>query len=197
MKNLNLPDANNMALRLDKITQAIALLGFFGLVALALLTFYDGTARSMNAPRLSGFSDYSEIIYPIVIASCFPASLLRQSNISVHLFSSIASQRVNSWIEVFAAFITLVFFVILGWQFIEMTIYYANAGRTSYTIEIPLAPWWWLTTAIMLMCSLIQFYVFASWLKAAINGRQPTALINLGKAAIAEEIIKADEGVKS
>ena len=70
-----------VASRLDRITQSVALLGFMGLVVMALLIFYDGSARFLSAPRISGFSDYGEVVFPIVIASCFPAGLLRQSNV--------------------------------------------------------------------------------------------------------------------
>ena len=54
--------------RATTVTQRIALLGFSGLVLIALLTFYDGAARYLDLPRVTGFSDFGELLFPIVIA---------------------------------------------------------------------------------------------------------------------------------
>ncbi|MCH1610145.1 MAG: hypothetical protein L7S53_02440, partial [Luminiphilus sp.] len=64
------------------VTHRIALLGFTGLVLIALLTFYDGAARYLDLPRVSGFADFGELLFPIVIASCFPALLIQQKNLT-------------------------------------------------------------------------------------------------------------------
>jgi TRAP-type C4-dicarboxylate transport system permease small subunit len=159
------------ARRLDRITQAVALIGFAGLVGVAFLIFYDGGARYLNAPRIHGLKDYGEVVYPLVIASCFPAGLLRQTNVTVRVFGKVGGGRLNAWLEAFAAFVVLVFFAILAWQFVKLTGKYADAGRTTRTIGIPLAPWWWVTTAIMATCVPVQFYVFLSWLRAAVSQR--------------------------
>ena len=158
------------ARRLDRITQAVALIGVAGLVAVAFLIFYDGGARYLNAPRIHGLKDYGEVVYPLVIASCFPAGLLRQTNVTVRVFGKVGGGRVNAWLEAFASFVVLLFFAILAWQFVKLTGKYADAGRTTRTIGIPLAPWWWVTTLIMAACVPIQVYVFFSWLRAAVFG---------------------------
>lgn len=163
----------NTATRLDRITQSVALIGFCGLVIMALLIFYDGAARWLWLPRISGFSDYGEVVFPIVIASCFPAGLLRQTNVTVRVAGTVGGPRLHAICEALAAVVTLGFFVILGWQFIELTVKYGEAGRTTRTIDIPLAPWWWITTAIMAACVPVQVFVVWSWLRAAITGETP------------------------
>lgn len=167
------------AKRLDAFTQSVALIGFGGLVVVALLTFYDGVARYLGVPRLSGFSDYGELVYPIVIASCFPAGLLRQSNITVRVMNEFVGERISMFFEAFAALLVLAFFTVLSWQFIELAMKYTSAGRTTRTIEMQLAPWWWIATTIMALCVPVQIYVCWSWINAAITGRTP-ALKSLG-----------------
>lgn len=162
------------ARHLDRITQTIALIGFAGLVVAAFFIFYDGAARWLGAPRLNGFSDYGEVVYPLVIASCFPAGLLRQTNVTVRFLGKIAGPRVNAALEALAAAIVLAFFVILVWQFVGLAGNYGAAGRTTRTIGIPLAPFWWVTTAIMALCVPVQAYVCAAWTRAAIRG-EPAA----------------------
>ena len=51
-------------------THRIALVGFTGLVMIALLTFYDGAARYLDLPRVSGFADVGELLFP---SSSLPA----------------------------------------------------------------------------------------------------------------------------
>ena len=158
---------------LDRITQTVALIGFCGLVVMALLILYGGTARYFGAPRISGFSDFGEVIFPLVIASCFPAGLLRQTNVTVRVFGSLGGPRLNAALEFLAALVTLAFFAVLVWQFVELTSKYGAAGRTTRTISIPLAPWWWGVTAIMALCLPVQAYVAWCWGKALATGRAP------------------------
>ncbi len=159
--------------RLDRITQTVAIVGFCGLVVMALLIFYDGVARTVNAPRISGFSDFGEFIFPLVIASCFPAGLLRQTNVTVRVLGNLFPGRFNASLELFASLVTLAFFAVLVWQFIDLSANYTEAGRTTRTIHIPLGPFWWITTAIMAICIPVQVYVVWSWLKACITGKPP------------------------
>ncbi len=170
------------ARRLDRITQTAALIGFAGLVAVSFLIFYDGAARYLNAPRIHGLKDYGEVVYPLVIASCFPAGLLRQTNVTVRVFGKIGP-RFNAVLEAFAALVVLAFFAVLAWQFIKLTGKYGDAGRTTRTIGIPLAPWWWGVTAIMLACVPVQAYVFFAWARAALKGA-PAVHEGLAHAAI-------------
>ena len=177
---MTLPDAaaptaasRSVARRLDTITQSVAIIAFGGLVVMALMIFYDGSARYLNLPRISGFSDYGEIVYPIVIAACFPAGLLRQNNVTVRFLGKMGGPRFNACLEAFAALVTLAFFTVLAWQLVLLTQKYGEGGRTTRTIGIALAPWWWITTAIMLMCVPVQAYVAWAWLRAALTGTEP------------------------
>ena len=81
--------------------------------------------------------------------------------------------RLNASLELFASLVTLAFFGVLVWQFIELSANYTAAGRTTRTIHIPLGPFWWITTAIMAICVPVQLYVVWSWLKACITGASP------------------------
>ncbi len=175
----------NFAKRLDQLTQTVAIIAFAGLVLMAMLIFYDGSARFFNAPRISGFSDYGEIIYPMVIAACFPAGLLRQNNVAIRFLGKAGGPRVNALLESFAALVTLAFFAVLAWQLILLTIKYGEGGRTTRTIGMRLAPWWWITSAIMLMCVPVQAYVAWSWIRSLVTGTEP-AISSLRQDELAE-----------
>lgn len=164
------------ARRIDSIVRSVALVGFCGLVVMALLITWDGLGRYVGAPRISGFSDYGEVIFPLVIASCFPAGLLRQTNITIRVFGTVGGFRVNAALELFGAVVTLAFFGLLVWQFVHLAGQYTTGGRTTRTIGLPLAPYWYGTVAIMALCVPVQAYVAWCWLRAVATGTPPGIL---------------------
>lgn len=161
--------------RLDSWTRWIATIGFTGLAILAALTMFDSMMRWLFLPRIPGFSDFGEVIFAVVIATCFPAGLLRSNNITIRFLGSGLGAGAHRWLDVFGALMTLVFFALLAWQFVVITADYQVNTRVTETIELPIAPWWWLTTTIMLMCIPIQLWVLFDRFLGAIRGetREP------------------------
>jgi hypothetical protein len=105
---------DRLIVRATEATHRIALVGFTGLVVIALLTFYDGAARYLDLPRVSGFADFGELLFPIVIASCFPALLIRQKNLTIRVLGRLVGDGAARWANVGAAVAVLIFFLLLG-----------------------------------------------------------------------------------
>ena len=150
---------DRLIVRATVATHRIALLGFTSLVLIALLTFYDGAARYLDLPRVSGFSDFGELLFPIVIASCFPALLIQQKNLTIRVLGRLVGDGAARWADVGAAVAVLIFFLLLGTQFVQMTLDFHSAGRTTATIEIPTALFWMIATSILWLCVPIQLLV--------------------------------------
>ena len=146
-------------------THRIALVGFTGLVMIALLTFYDGAARYLDMPRVSGFADVGELLFPIIIASCFPALLIRQKNLTIRVLGRVAGDAAARYADLAAAVAVLIFFTLLGLQFVGMTWEFHAAGRTTATIEIPTAAFWMIAASILWLCVPIQLLVVLSRLR--------------------------------
>ena len=146
-------------------THRIALVGFTGLVMIALLTFYDGAARYLDLPRISGFADVGELLFPIIIASCFPALLIRQKNLTIRVLGRVAGDATVRYADLAAAVAVLIFFTLLGLQFVQMTLDFHAARRTTATIEIPTAVFWMIATSILWLCVPIQLLVVLSRLR--------------------------------
>ena len=143
-------------------THRIALVGFTGLVMIALLTFYDGAARYLNLPRISGFADVGELLFPIIIASCFPPLLIRQKNLTIRVLGRVAGDATVRYADLAAAVAVLIFFTLLGLQFVQMTLDFHAARRTTATIAIPTAVFWMIATSILWLCVPIQLLVVLS-----------------------------------
>ena len=146
-------------------THRISLVGFTGLVLIALLTFYDGAARYLDLPRVTGFSDFGELLFPIIIASCFPALLIQQKNLTIRVLGRVTGDSIAQWADLVAAVAVLIFFTLLALQFVHMTLDFHSAGRTTATIEIPTALFWMIATSILWLCVPIQLLVVLSRLR--------------------------------
>jgi TRAP-type C4-dicarboxylate transport system permease small subunit len=156
--------------QLDRWTRRIATIGFTGLVIIAVLTMADSMARYLWLPRIPGFNDFNQVIFAIVIATCFPAGLLRANNITIRFLGAALGDGARRWLDTFGALLTLAFFAMLAWRFVFMTADFQVNHRVTETIEMPVAPWWWLTTAIMVLCVPIQVWIVADRLVGAIRG---------------------------
>ena len=155
----------------DRATRWVATLGFGGLCVIALMTTWDGLARYLMWPRLSGHADYVDVVLAIVIATCFPAGLLHRNNITIRFLGSIGSPRTGHGLEVFGALVTLGFFSLLSWQVWQFVIELKASGRTSGTVEMPLWPWWWTTATLLSMSVPVQAFVLGRCI-AAVRGRR-------------------------
>jgi len=147
------------------VTQQVALVGFTGLVLIALLTFYDGAARHLDLPRVTGFSDFGELLFPIIIASCFPALLIQQKNLTIRVLGRLTGDIATRWADLVAAVAVLALLAPRGMQYLPRKLDFHSAGRTTATIEIPIALFWMIATSILLLCVPIQLLVVLSRLR--------------------------------
>lgn len=156
---------------LDRLTRWVAIVGFCGLVAVSLLTMVDGLSRHLALPRITGFTDFSQVFFAVIIASCFPIGLLRNQNITITFVGKAFGRRGEAMLNAFGALVTFAFFVFVAWQFLAYTIDVTESGRTTRTILMPLAPWWWITSVVIAATVPVQAWVTVARFAEAIGGR--------------------------
>lgn len=165
-----------MGPRLDRLTRLVAFLGFGALVAIALATMCDAAMRYLGIGRITGFEDFQEVAFALVIATCFPAGLMQGHNVTIRFLGRAVSPRAQAWIETFGALVTLIFFALLVWQFVLLTADLQHNGRVTGTLELPVAPWWWATTAVMALTLPVQAYVVGCRWHEARTGEAPAVI---------------------
>ena len=148
--------------QLDVLTRRVAIAGFVALTVMAVLTMFDSLLRHLALARIPGFGDVGEVIFAIIIASCFPVGLLREQNIRISLLGDRVVPRLAPWLEVLGSTLTFVVFTAIAWQFVAMTWDMQISHRVTSTISLPAAPWWWISTAIMLVTVPVQAYVLVT-----------------------------------
>ncbi len=153
---------------LDALTRRVAIGGFVALTLMAILTMFDAAFRHLELARIPGFGDIGEVAFAIIIASCFPVGLLREQNIRITLLGDRVLPRLAPWFEVLGATLTFLVFTAISWQFIAMTWDMQISHRVTSTVAIPAAPWWWVSSAIMVVTVPVQALVLSSKLRAAL-----------------------------
>ena len=151
---------------LDTLTRRVAIAGFVALTVMAILTMFDSLLRHLELARIPGFGDVGEVIFAIIIASCFPVGLFREQNIRISLLGDRFVPRLGPWLEVLGSLLTFLVFTAIAWQFVAMTWDMQVSHRVTSTISLPAAPWWWVSTAIMLVTVPVQGFVLFTKLAA-------------------------------
>lgn len=157
--------------RLDHFTRRIALLGFLGLLLTALATLADVLLRWLFSAPIEGFEDVSKLMFAVTISAFLPVGLFRGHNITIRFLGKGLGPHAERWLEFFGAVVTLTFFALVAWQFVDFAYDETINHRYTWTIEMPTAPWWWVVSAVIIACVPVQLGVTVVRFWQAIHGR--------------------------
>lgn len=161
----------------DPPTRWFAFLGFFALLVASAVTVVDAMMRGLFSAPLYDWADLSQLVYAIVIVSCFPAGLLQGHNITIRFLGSALGRSAANWLEAFGALLTLIFFVFVAWQFVVMTIELRQSNDTTMTVQYITWPWWSVATLFIIVCVPIQAVVLYGQLHRAVTGSGPGGFV--------------------
>ena len=82
--------------------------------------------------------------------------------LTIRVLDRVAGDATVRYADLAAAVAVLIFFTLLGLQFVQMTLDFHAARRTTATIEIPTAVFWMIATSILWLCVPIQLLVVLS-----------------------------------
>jgi TRAP-type C4-dicarboxylate transport system permease small subunit len=143
-------------------SRLMALIGFFGLLVLALMTTCDILSRWLFNHPIDGVNDVSAVVMAVVIAACLPANLAERQNITVEFLGNALGRRGKAILDSLGSLITLIFVALVAWRFIPYSIEITTAHQTTWVLKLPVAPAWWIATALLLLSVPVQFMVFVS-----------------------------------
>ena len=122
--------------------RVLALVGFAGLLVLAILTTLDVTLRWAFAYPIHGVNDVSSVVMAVVIAACIPSNLINKQSISVEVLGNAVGHRGRLVIDAFASLCTTVFIVLMAWQFVPYAADLFGNGQRTWVLAWPVWPWW-------------------------------------------------------
>jgi len=151
-------------------TRWLALVGLFGLVAVALVTITDVLLRWLFNMPVDGVGEVSRLVVAVSIASFFPIALAERHNISIQFLGAALGPRARLWLDTIADVVTSFFFLVLGWQFALYTLEISESGETTWILGWSVTPWWVVTTVFMLICIPVQLVMLVRQARIAARG---------------------------
>lgn len=143
----------------EKLAYLLALVGFAGLLILAVMVVADIVLRAVADYPLQGVNDVAAVVMAVVVSACIPNSLLARQNISIEVLGQVIGGRMRYLIDLFASLVVLLFFVLMAWQFIHYSASISASGEQTWVLKWPVGPWWWAATACFFVSVLAQMLV--------------------------------------
>lgn len=142
--------------------RVLALVGFGGLLVLAILTTLDVFLRWAFAYPIHGVNDVSSVVMAVVIAACIPSNLINKQSISVEVLGNVLGPRGRMVIVAFASLCTTVFIVLMAWQFVPYAADLYENGQRTWVLAWPVWPWWYFATGCIVVAAVVQVMVLLS-----------------------------------
>lgn len=156
---------------IDRGASSVALIGGVGIYFIAIAVVCDVLMRWLFNSPILGVDDLSIYILAVVVSSFFPAGLAEEKFVTIRFLGKSLGPKGAAWLEVFGAFCTLFFFILLAWKMSHYAIHVTSSGLGTIVLQLPQAPWWWLVTIVMILCVPIQIIMLYRKLRSAISGK--------------------------
>lgn len=155
--------------RVESAAQFVAILGGIGILVISVVTLIDILLRiTINSP-VEGVSDITRYTFAVIIASFYPAGLVLGHNVTIKFLGRALGQKAEDWLGVFGALVTFLLIVMFAWKIFVYTVGITRDGQTTLTLEILQAPWWWVVSAIFILCVPTQLFILAEQVCRAIG----------------------------
>ena len=157
------------------LARGLALVGFTGLLVLALMTTSDVLMRWLFKAPLQGVNDVSSVVMAVVISACIPANLAMKQNIRVEVFGAIASPRMKALLEVFSSALTFALIAMIAWQFVGYVDSLKANGDRTWVLGWKVWPWWSGATVMLWLAAFVQAMVLISDISSLFGGSDTDA----------------------
>ena len=165
-----MPRLGNLKAVLFSTARILALVGFSGLLVLAILTTLDVSLRWGFAYPIHGVNDVSSVVMAVVIAACIPSNLINKQSISVQVLGNAVGTKGSRFIDAFASLCTMIFVALMAWKFFPYAAGLFENGQRTWVLEWPVWPWWFFATACVVLAALVQFVVLLGDIALALRG---------------------------
>jgi len=164
----------NLKNLLFSAVRILALVGFGGLLVLAMLTTLDVSLRWVFSYPIHGVNDVSSVVMAVVLAACIPSNLVNKQSISVEVLGNMFGRRGRLILTAFSSLCTTFFIVLMAWQFIPYAADLFENGQRTWVLAWPVWPWWFFAAGAIVVGAVVQIFVLSSDVEAAFRGRETT-----------------------
>nr|WP_236589967.1 TRAP transporter small permease subunit [Ramlibacter aurantiacus] len=138
--------------------KALSVVGLGGLCLLAVMTLADGLGRWLFNTSIEGVRDMGGLVIAVAVASCLPMGLIERGHIGVRLWASLGP-RWGRAMDTLASVVVLGVMMAMAWQLQSYADKLARARETTWVLQIPAAPFWWVVALILWAAVAVQAVV--------------------------------------
>lgn len=153
------------------LSRGFALLGFAGLLLLAVMTALDVLFRWLFQLPIQGVNDVSSVVMAVVIAACIPANLAFKQNIKVEVAGVMGGPRFHALLDALASLLSLLFIVLMAWMFVPYSMSLYDTGDRTWVLAWPVWPWWSFATVMICLAVPVQALVLLEDLRGLTSPR--------------------------
>ncbi|MDR0874942.1 MAG: TRAP transporter small permease [Clostridiales Family XIII bacterium] len=124
---------------LKTIARALIYVSYAAIVVMAVMTVVDVIMRFVFSKPNSGVTEWSQILL-IVAMTAMAHSLVEGRFISVGTLVDAFPKRANFAVEIIMGALSLIFFLVVGWQLIKMVGMSMSFHETYFVIKTPRWP---------------------------------------------------------
>jgi len=155
--------------------RVVALIGFTAMMIGAAVVTSDALLRSFANKPIRGLAEIIDVSTAIVVASCFPIGLAQRRNIRIQLLNNYLGLHARLFADVVADIILLGFVGLLAAELISYTAEAIRLNERSLILQIPAAPFWITTSAIMALSVPAQLLITAISFTRLVTGQPAPA----------------------
>ncbi|MGD9634479.1 MAG: TRAP transporter small permease subunit [Pirellulales bacterium] len=141
---------------ISSISRWFAVAGLCLLLLLAAATLLDGMLRWTVGRTIDGVRDFGGLLIATAVVACIPQSLASRSHATVRALSSLMGPRAVAWFDCAADFIMCFLLFLFATQYFVYSEKLAQAGDATWLLNLPVAPFWYAVSAILLVSVLVQ-----------------------------------------
>jgi TRAP-type C4-dicarboxylate transport system permease small subunit len=157
-------DRDPLGYWLEKVCGWFAVAGGIVLAAMTGMSTLSIAGRAVFGKPIQGDFELIQLGCAACVAAFLPYCQLRRANIIVDFFTTRASKRTQTWLDIFGALLLVAVMALLAWRTAVGTISVKEAGETSMIMGFPL----WISYAFMVpgfaLCALVGLHTaYGDW----------------------------------
>lgn len=156
-----------MRMFVDRISTALACAGCAMILLCAALAVGNAAMRGAVQASIYGLNDTLALLLFVGVVACMPKANAAQSHMRVTLLGEALGGTGRRLVETFAHLLTFAFFAVLAGKSLGQAAELGRYDEVSDIAEIPLAPFWWVAAALLLVAALVQLWVLLDTLRGA------------------------------
>lgn len=144
--------------RVKSVTGVISVIAICAALLGALSIVIDVMSRWLLGTSVFALNEIISIIFAVAISLTLPAGAANRVNLKIELLSHLTGPKLAAWLKFIGSLMLMAFFLILAWRLWGLAIRYAEQGRATSLLQLPLAPTYFAMSLAIGAAGIVQIF---------------------------------------